>query len=148
MTLGRRKLSSPAGAHCDRGKVVKARLVVKMMVMMAHTQQGVCQGAEQEEAGETEVMLGHVLGETCPTEVAELWLHFITLSASPADKEVSSQSTTGRFLLRGAIGGSAGTVAAMPPSFWSRGGSKELTCDCTSPRLARHQHLVMGKDAF
>lgn len=53
-----------------------------------------------------------------------------------------SQSITGWFLLRGTSSGSAGTVAAMPPSFWSRGGSKQLTCDSTCSRLATHQHLI------
>lgn len=101
-----------------------------------------CQSAEQEEAGEREVVVGCVSGETRPTKVVGLWLHFGTLPASPAAKKVCSQSITGWFLLRGASSGSAGTVAAMPPSFWSRDGSEQLTCDSTCSRLATHQHLV------
>lgn len=31
--MGKRKLPSPPCTHCDRGKVVKARMVVKMMVI-------------------------------------------------------------------------------------------------------------------
>lgn len=33
VTLGKRKLSSPLGTRSDRGNVVKARVVVKMMVI-------------------------------------------------------------------------------------------------------------------
>lgn len=101
-----------------------------------------CQGAQQEEAGEREVVVGCAMGEMGPSKVAGLWLHFSNLSASPADKKMCSQSITGWFLLRGANGGSAGTVAAMPASFWNKGGSKHLTCDSTCSRLATRQHLI------
>lgn len=110
-----------------------------------------CQGAQQEAAGERGVVVGYVTGEASPTKLVGLCLHFSTLSASRADKKGCSRSITGWFLLRGESSGSAGTVAAMPPSFWSRGGSKQLTSDSTCSRLATHQQLIpfeRGKDAL
>lgn len=91
-----------------------------------------CQGGQQEEAGEREVVVGYVMREAGPTKVA----------VSCADKKGCSQSITGWFLLRGASSGSAGTVAAIPPSLWSRGGTKQLTCDSACSKLATHQHLI------